>query len=129
MTERPDENGQLTNLLRALVTSEPSEEFQAGARRRYLHAIKARDRRHALAGLAAAVVGLAVIAALLGSVVEPIVFVGWLAEAAADLARWTTGVGVVIDLVPPSFWASAILTSIACVLSLVVLTRARSWPS
>jgi len=128
MTERPDDNGQLTSLLRTLATPEPSEEFLAVARRRYLHAIKARDGRHALAGLAAALVGLAVIAALLGSV-EPIVFVGWLAEAAADLARWTTGVGVVIDLVPPSFWASAILTSIACVLSLVVLTRARSWRS
>ncbi len=129
MTERPDENGQLTSLLRALATPEPSEEFLAGARRRYLQAIKARDRRHALAGLAAALVGVAVIAALLGSVVEPIVFVGWLAEAAADLARWTTGVGVVIDLVPPGFWASAILASIAFVLSLVVLTRARSWRS
>ena len=127
MTERPDENGQLTSVLQALATPEPSAEFLAGARRQYLRAIEARDRRRALAGLAAALIGLAVLAALLGPVIEPIVFIGWLAEAAADLARWTSGVGVVIDLVPPSLWASAILATIASVLSLILITRVRSW--
>jgi len=125
MTERPDENGQLTSLLQALSTPEPSAEFLAGTRRRYLQAIEARDRRHALAGLAAAFVGVTVIATLLGWVVEPIVFIGWLAEGAADLARWTTGIGVIIAIVPLSIWASAILGSTASVLSLFLLTRAR----
>jgi len=125
MTERPDENGQLTSVLQALATPEPSAEFLAGARRQYLRAIEARDRRRALAGLAAALIGLAVLAALLGPVIEPIVFIGWLAEAAADLARWTTGVGVIIAIVPLGIWASAILGSTASVLSLFLLTRAR----
>jgi len=129
MTERPDENGQLTRLLHALATPEPSAEFLAGARRRYVHAIKARDRRHVLTGLVAALAGLVVIAGLLGSAVEPIAAVEWLAEAAADLARWTTGVGVLIALVPLSIWASAVLGSTASLLSLVLITRARSWRS
>jgi antibiotic biosynthesis monooxygenase (ABM) superfamily enzyme len=88
--------------------------------------MEARDRRHVLTGLAAALVGLAVIAALLRSTSEPAGLVAWLAEAAADLARWATGVGVVVALVPLSLWTAAVLASTAAVLSLVLIARAGS---
>ena len=57
MSQRPDEHGQLTSLLQALRVPEPSAEFLAGARRRYLDAIEMRDRRQVLTGLLAALVG------------------------------------------------------------------------
>jgi len=126
MSQRPDENGQLTSLLQALRVPEPSAEFLAGARRRYLDAIEVRDRRQVLTGFLAAVVGLAVIAILLGPTIEPAALLASLAEVAADLARWTTGVGVVLALVPLAIWASAALASTAAVLSLVLVARARS---
>jgi len=44
----------------------------------------------------------------------------------ADLARWATGLGVVIALVPLSIWTSATLGSAAAVLSLILLARGRS---
>ena len=126
MSQRPDEHGRLTSLLQALRVPEPSAEFLAGARRRYLDAIEARDRRQVLTGLLAALVGLAVIAILLGPTIEPAALLASLAEVAADLARWTAGVGVVLALVPFAIWASAALASMAAVLSLVLVTRARS---
>ena len=126
MSERPDENGRLASLLQALRGPEPSAEFLAGARRRYLVAIEARDRRQVLTGLVAALVGLAVIAILLGPTIEPAALLASLAGVAADLARWTTGVGVVLALVPLAIWASAALASTAAVLSLVLVARARS---
>jgi hypothetical protein len=126
MSQRPDENGRLTSLLQALPVPEPSAEFLADARRRYLDAIEARDRRQVLTGLAAALVGLAVVAILLGPTIEPTALVAWLAEVAADLARWTTGVGVILALVPLAMWTSAALGSTAAVLSLVLVARARS---
>ena len=126
MSQRPDENGRLTSLLQALRVPEPSAEFLAGARRRYLDAIEMRDRRQVLTGFLAALVGLAVIAILLGPTIEPAALLALLAEVAADLARWTTGVGVVLALVPLAIWASAALGSIAAVLSLVLVARARS---
>jgi hypothetical protein len=126
MSQRPDENGRLTSLLQALRVPEPSAEFLAGARRRYLDAIEMRDRRQVLTGLLAALVGLAVVAILLGPTIEPAVLLALLAEVAADLARWTTGVGVVLALVPLAIWASAALASTAAVLSLVLVARARS---
>ena len=125
MSRRPDERDELTSLLRALPTPEPSAEFLTGARRRYLEAIEARDRCAVFTGLAVAVVGLVVIATLLTTTIEPAALVAWLAEAAADLARWVTGVGVVIALVPLSIWTSAILGSTVSVLSLVLIARAR----
>ncbi len=73
----------------------------------------------------AALVGLAVIAILLGPTIDPAALLVWLADVAADLARWTTGVGVVLALVPLAVWASAALGSIAAVLSLVFVARAR----
>jgi hypothetical protein len=126
MSQRPDENRRLTTLFQPLRVPEPSAEFLAGARRRYLDAIQARDRRQVLAGLLAALVGLAVIAILLAPTIESSALLASLAEAAADLARWTTGVGVVLALVPLAIWASAVLASTAAVLSLVLVARARS---
>ena len=126
MSQRPDENGRLTSLLQALRVPEPSAEFLAGARRRYLDAIEARDRRQVLTALVAALVGLAVIAILLGPTIEPAALLALLAEVAADVARWTTGVRVVLALVPLAIWASAALASTAAVLSLVLVARARS---
>ena len=126
MSRRADERDELTSLLQALPAPEPSAEFLAGARRRYLEAVEARDRRAILTGLAAAVVGLVVIASLLTITIEPTALVVLLAEAAADLARWATGVGVVIALVPLSIWTSTLLGSAAAVLSLILMARARS---
>ena len=123
MSQRPDENERLTSLLQALRVPEPSAEFLAGARRRYLDAIEVRDRRQVLTGLVAALVGLAVIAILLGPTIEPAALLASLAGVAADLARWTTGVGVVLALVPLPIWASAALASTAAVLSLVLVAR------
>ena len=125
MSRRPDDD-ELTGLLQALQAPEPSAEFLTSARRRYLEAIQARDRRHALTGLVAALVGLAVTAIFLGSPAEPAAPVAWLAEAMADLARWTAALGVVMALVPLPIWTSAALGSIAAGLSLVVLARGRS---
>ena len=122
MSQEPDENGRLTSLLQALPVPEPPAEFLTGARRRYLVAIEGRDRRRVLTGLGAALVGLAVVAILLG----PTALLASLAEVAADLARWTTGVTAVLALVPLAIWASAALGSIAAVLSLVFVARARS---
>ena len=126
MSQRPDENGRLTSLLQALRVAEPSAEFLAGARRRYLEAIEARDRRRVLTALVAALVGLAVIAILLGPTIEPAALLGSLADLASDLARWTTGGGVVLALVPLAIWASAALGSTAAILSLVLVARTRS---
>jgi len=126
MSQQFDDNAQLTSLLQALPAPAPSDEFLAGARRRYLEAVEARDRRAAFAGLAAALVGLVVIVTLLATTVEPTALVARLGEAAADLARWATGLGVLIALVPVSIWTSAVLGSAATVLSLILLARARS---
>jgi hypothetical protein len=125
MSQQPDENERLTGLLQALHVPAPSAAFLAGARRRYLDAIEARDRRQVLTGLVAALVGLSVVAILLGPTIDPAALLVWLADVAADLARWTTGVGVVLALVPLAIWASAALGSIAAVLSLVFVARAR----
>jgi hypothetical protein len=125
MSERPDDNDRLTSLLQALSVPEPSAEYLAGARRRYLVAMAARDRSQVLTGLVAALVGLAVVAILLGPTLEPAALLAWLAGGAADLARWTTGVTVVLALVPLAIWTSAALGSAAAVLSLVLVARAR----
>jgi len=120
------ESGQLTALLQAIPAPEPSAEFVTEARRRYRAAIEARDRRHALLGLVAALTGLAATAALLGSTVQPAALVAWLAEATADLTRWTIGLGVIVALVPPSILTVAGLGSLAALLSLVLIARAQS---
>ena len=126
MSRGADESDELTSLLQALPTPEPSAEFLAGARRRYLEAVEARDRRTVFMGLTAAVVGLVVTASLLTITIEPAALVLLLADAAAELARWATGVGVVIALVPLSLWTSTLLGSTAAILSLILIARARS---
>jgi len=126
MSRQSDPTAQLATLLQALPTPAPSDEFLAGARRRYLEAMEARDRRAVFTGLAAALVGLVVIVTLLATTVEPTVLAAELAEAVADLARWATGLGVVIALVPVSMWTSAALGSAAAILSLILFARARS---
>ena len=126
MSRQSDPTPQLASLLQALPTPPPSDEFLAGARRRYLEAMEARDRRAVLIGLAAALVGLVVIVTLLATTIEPTALVAGLAEAVADLARWATGLGVVVALVPVSIWTSAALGSAAAVLSLILLARGRS---
>ena len=126
MSRGADESDELTRLLRALPAPEPSAEFLAGARRRYLEAVEARHRRAVFTGLTAAVVGLVLTASLLTITIDPAALVILLAEAAADLARWATGVGVVIALVPLSLWTSTLLGSTAALLSLILLARARS---
>ena len=126
MSRGADESDELTRLLRALPAPEPSAEFLAGARRRYLEAVEARHRRAVLTGLTAAVVGLVMTASLLTVTIEPAALVVLLAEATAELARWATGAGVVIALVPLSLWTSTLLGSTAAILSLILLARARS---
>ena len=126
MSRQSDDTARLASLLHALPTPAPAGEFLAGARRRYLEAIEARDRRAAFTGLAAALVGLVAIVTLLATIVEPTALVAGFAEAVADLARWATGLGVVMALVPVSIWTSAALGSTAAVLSLILLVRARS---
>jgi len=126
MSPRSDDDRHLTSLLQALPVPEPSVELLTGARRRYRAAIEARDRRHVLTGLVAALVGLAVTATLLGSAVEPTALAGWLAGTVADLVRWTTGVGVVVAVVPLPIWTSAMLGFAAATLSLVLIVRWQS---
>ena len=125
MSRRPDEPDPLATLLRMLPAPEPSAHFRAAARRGYLEALEGRARREVLLGLVTAFVGLAVIAALVGTTTEPAGLVAWLAGAAADLARWTTAVGVVVALVPEVVWAPLLLGSAACILTLVLIARAR----
>jgi len=123
MSQRFDEDDRLAGLLRMLPAPEPSAQFVSAARRRYLEAMAARAWREALTGLAAALVGLAMIAALVGTVFEPVTLVAWLAEAAADLARWTTGLVVVSALVPPIAWMSLLVSSAATMLVLAFAVR------
>jgi hypothetical protein len=126
MTQHPDEHDRLASLLRALPSPEPSGEFLAGARRRYRAALEARARREVLTALVVALVGMTLLATLLGVVTGPAAVVAWLAEATADLARWTAGAVVVLALVPPLVWTSMALGFAATVLSLVLVTRVRS---
>jgi len=123
---RDSDDAQLIDLLRALPAPVPSDEFLAVARRRYLEAMEARDRRLVFTGLAAALVGLAALVTLLALIVEPPALLAWFGGAMADFARWATGLGVLVALVPASIWASAVLGSTTAVLSLILLARAGS---
>ena len=126
MSRRPDEPDSLASLLRMLPAPEPSSDFRGAARRRYLEALEARARREVLTGLVAALVGLAVIATLVGTLTEPAGLAAWLADGAADLARWTTAIGVIVALVPEVVWAPLFLGAAGCVLTLVLIARART---
>jgi len=109
-----------------LPAPEPSADFRAAARRRYLEALEVRARREVLLGLVTALVGLAVIAALVGTMTEPAGPLAWLAEVVADLARWTTAVGVLVALVPEVAWIPVVLGSTAFALTLVLIARGRA---
>jgi hypothetical protein len=126
MSRRFDDDDRLTDLLRMLPAPEPSAQFASAARRRYLEAIEARARREALTGLAAALVSLAMIALLVGTVFEPAALVASFAEAAADLARWTTGILIVLALVPPIVWLSLVMGAAATILLLAFAARGRT---
>ena len=127
MSRQIDEDGELARLLQALPVPEPSVEFLTSARRRYLAALEARERSQVLAALVAAVLGLAIIAVLAATAVEPVALVGWLADAVADLARWTIGTGVVLALVPPAIWTAAALGSAAAAaLSMILIGQVSS---
>ena len=126
MSRRFDDDGRLADLLRMLPAPEPSAQFASAARRRYLEAIEARARREALTGLAAALVSLAMIALLVGTVFEPAALVASFAEAAADLARWTTGILIVFALVPPIVWLSLVMGAAATILLLAFAARGRA---
>ena len=127
MSQRPDDD-RLASLLRAIPGPEPPADFLAHARRRYHEAIDARHRREIYASLASGVLGLGLIALWLVPTVEPVSLFAWLAEAAADAARWTTGAVVVLSLVPLTFWAVAALSFVASTLTLIRLAHARSLP-
>jgi hypothetical protein len=126
MSERFDDNGHLGSMLGMLPAPEPSGQLAAAARHRYLAAIEARARREALVGLVAALIGLAGVAVLVGTVIEPAALVAWLAEATADLARWTAGTAVVMALVPAAVWGPLVLGLAATVLALARFVRIRS---
>jgi hypothetical protein len=125
MSRQFDEDDRLGDLLRLLPAPEPSAQLASSARRRYLEAIEARARREAVIGLAAALVGLAMIAVLIATVFEPVTLVAWLAEAAADFARWTTGIVIVLALVPSLVWGSLVLGSAATMFVLAFAARGR----
>ena len=126
MSRLPDDNGQLASLLRTIPAPEPPPDFLPGARRRYREALDARYRREIFTGLAATLIGLVLVATLLAPAVEPTILIAWLAEATADVARWMTGIAIVISLVPLTFWTSAALGFVASALWLILLARARS---
>jgi hypothetical protein len=126
MSRQPDDNDRLADLLRMLPAPEPSAQFASAARRRYLAAIEARARREALTGLVAALIGLAAVAVTVVTAIDPAALAAWVAEAVADLARWTAGIGVVLALVPPVAWAPVVMGSAAMVLSLALVARVRS---
>jgi len=120
---RPPDEDELARLLQALSGPEPSAAFAAGARRRYRAAIEARERRLVLIGLAAALVGLTIVVVLAGTMAEPVSLMAWLAEAMADLVRWTVGTGVILALVPLIVWAGAALGFAAAALSIALIAR------
>jgi hypothetical protein len=124
MTELPSDD-RLERLLRDLPAPEPSPAFLMHTHRRFRSAMAARARREALAGLMAALLGLAVLGGVLTTFFEPGALVAWLAEMTADVMRWTTGTAVVLSLVPLTAWALAATGSLGSLLSLALLARAR----
>ena len=126
MTRLPDEDDRLTTLLRAIPTPEPPPDFLAGARRRYADAMEARYRREAFTGVVASALGLGIAATLLLSVFEPVALIAWVAVAAAEVTAWVKGVAVVLSIVPPTLWPSAVPGLVVALLPFVLLARARS---
>jgi len=126
MTHLPDEDDRLTTRLRAIATPEPPPDFFDGARRRYAQALDARYRREVFTGLVASTLGLGLAATLLLSVFEPVALIAWIAVAAAEGTAWMKGVAVVLSIVPPVLWASALLGLVVSLLPFVLFARAGS---
>ena len=126
MSESRDDDERLASLLGAMVVPEPRPDFLAGARRRYVAAMEARDRREALRAflVASFALGVAVLGAL--SVLDPLALIGEAALVIADVAKALDGIGVVLSQVPPVAWTSAMLASVAALLSAVSLRRVGS---
>ena len=126
MTPFHDEDERLTLLLRAIPFPEPSPDFLAGARRRYLEAVEARYRREAFTGLLAAAFVLSFAAILLLSTFKPATLIVRVAVTIAGFTKWMDGIGVVLSLVPSVVWPSAVLVSVVFLLSIASLLRVRS---
>lgn len=126
MTRLPDEDDRLTALLRAIAMPEPPPDFLAGTRRRYAQALDSRYRREVFTGLMASALGLGIAAILLLSVFEPVALIAWVAVAAAEVTAWMKGVAIVLSIVPPDLWPSALLGLVVSLLPFVLLARARS---
>jgi hypothetical protein len=126
MTHLPDEDGRLTTLLRAIATPEPPPGFLGGARRRYVQALEARYRREVFTGLVASTLGLVLAATLLLSVFEPVALIARIAVAAAEVMAWMKGVAIVLSIVPPVLWASALLGLVVSLLPFVLFARTGS---
>lgn len=97
-----------------------------GARRRYVQALEARYRREVFAGLMASTLGLVLAATLLLSVFEPVALIAWIAVAAAEVTASMKGVAIVLSIVPPVLWASALLGLVVSLLPFVLFARAGS---
>ena len=128
MTSLPDDDAQLTRLLRTLSTPEPTPDLLAGARRRYREALAARYRREATLGLVAAGGSLALFATLLLFVFEPADLITWAAGAAAGATRWIAGAVTVLSIVPPAVWGVMAAGAAMSLLPAVVLARQRRLP-
>lgn len=126
MTHLPDEDDRLTTLLRAIATPEPPPDFLDGTRRRYAQALDARYRREVFMGLVASTLGLGLAATLLLFVFEPVALIAWIAVAAAEVTAWMKGIAVVLSIVPPVLWASALLGLVVSLLPFVLFARAGS---
>jgi hypothetical protein len=125
VTRIHDEDERLTLLLRAIPVPEPSPDFLAGARRRYLEALEARYRREVLTGLVAVAVAFGIAVALVLSLFEPLGLIAGVAVTISGLARWMAGVEIVLSNVPSLVWIPVVLVSVVSLLSIVPLLRVR----
>src|SRR5262245_55205959 len=121
MTNLPHDDERLTTLLRALPAPEPPPDLLAGAQRRYREALDARYRREILKTFAATAVGLVLPAIVLLSLFEPSALIAGAAVAAADAARWMTGMAVVLSIVPLGVWASVLMGFAGSLVPVVLL--------
>ena len=125
MNQFHDEDERLTTLLRTIPIPEPSPDFLAGARRRYLEGLEARDRREVFTGLVAAAFAFGLAAILLRSAFRPGT-IAWVAVTMSSVAKWMEGIGIMLSLVPPLVLASSVLVSVVWLLFVVALLRVRS---
>lgn len=123
MTMRDDEDERLTLRLRSIPIPDPSPDFLAGARRRYLAAMEARYRREAVTGVVAACLGFVLVAALLFAAFSPSTLIVRVVVTIASVAKLMDGTAIVVSLVPAQLWIAAVAVSITTLLSIVPLRR------